>query len=39
MEYEKPYIIIKQSEKEDVITLSVDITNPDDGEIPFGPFF
>jgi len=39
MEYEKPYIIIRQSEKEDVITLSVGPTNPDIEDGQWGPFF
>ena len=41
MEYESPYIIIKLSEKEDVITLSVD-PDPGSGEgggTGWGPFF
>lgn len=32
MEYESPYIIIKQSKKEDVITLSLDTEKPETGD-------
>ncbi len=40
MEYEAPYIIIRQSEKEDVITLSLDTDTekPETGG-GWGPFF
>lgn len=39
MEYESPYIIIKQSKKEDVITLSLDTEKPETGDGGWGPFF
>lgn len=41
MEYESPYIIIRLSEQEDVITLSIGDKDPDDNISggTWGPFF
>lgn len=39
MEYESPYIIIKQSKKEDIITFSIDVEKPEPGDPGWGPFF
>lgn len=39
MEYESPFIIIKQSKKEDVITLSLEVEKPEIDDGGWGPFF